>query len=94
MIALDFNGFMFLVTIHKLHIPSPNGIAKKKNIHVIETSLVMMMRLGIPMVYGNYCFKTIVYLINRLPSKTLKLKSPFELLCQTKQDYIYTFKGV
>lgn len=41
------------------------------------------------MVYWDYCFKVIVYLINWFPFKTLNLKSPFKLLYQTKPNYIH-----
>jgi len=60
--------------------PEQNGIAERKHRHIIETSIVMLSHAHIPNKYWVDACLTATYLINRLPSRALSQKSPYEHL--------------
>ncbi|KAM0067353.1 putative RNA-directed DNA polymerase [Helianthus debilis subsp. tardiflorus] len=68
-------------TFHRLscpYIPQQNGRVERKHRHIIETGLAMMFNAKVPSSYWVEAFSSAVYIINRLPSKILEGKSPFE----------------
>lgn len=67
--------------------PSQNGIAERKHRYVIETGLTIMFQARVPLPLWVGAFSTTVYLINRLPSRTLDGKTPYELLFGKQPDY-------
>lgn len=58
-----------------------------KHSHIIETGLAMMFHGHVPAQYWVHAFSFAVYIINRLPSKVLGSKSPFELLFAQVPSY-------
>lgn len=60
---------------------------REKNIHILETSLSVMVRIGMPLLYWSYGFQVAFYLINRLPYWILGNISPFQLLYKNKPAY-------
>lgn len=67
----------FLRGISCFYKPEQNGVIEKKNLHVVETGLAMAIRFVVPLQYWEHGLKIAVYLINRLPSKTLDYKSSY-----------------
>ena len=59
-----------------------NGIAKREHQNIIELGLTMMFHAHLPPRFWIECFSTVVYLINRLPSPTLGMDSPFSKLME------------
>lgn len=62
------------------HTPEHNGIAERRHRHIVETGLSLLTHASMPKSYWTYAMATAVYLINRMPTQTLSLKSPFECL--------------
>ncbi|GKV11134.1 hypothetical protein SLEP1_g22416 [Rubroshorea leprosula] len=67
--------------------PEQNGVAERKHRNITELGLTMMFHANIPSKYWVECFSTAVFLINRLPSPTLKMDSPYFRLFQKHPDY-------
>ena len=66
--------------------PQQNGVAERKNRHVLETTRALMFQMHVPKRYWSHGVLTATYLINRLPSRILKFKSPLEVLNDRKPD--------
>ena len=62
------------------HTPQQNEIAERKNRTLLEISRALMFEAHVP----SYCWPEAVasatYLTNRLPTKSLKFKTPLEIL--------------
>lgn len=67
--------------------PQQNGRAERKHRHIVETGLAMIFNSRIPNAYWVDAFSSAVYIINRLPTKVLDGKSPFELLFSQVPHY-------
>ncbi|KAK1408669.1 hypothetical protein QVD17_40643 [Tagetes erecta] len=77
-------------TFHRIscpYTPQQNGRVERKHRHVVETGLAMMFNSCVPSTYWVEAFSTAVYIINRLPTKVLESKSPFELVFSRKPTY-------
>ncbi|KAI5323714.1 hypothetical protein L3X38_032786 [Prunus dulcis] len=58
--------------------PQQNGVAERKNRTVIEMAKSMLHEKGLPYEFWAEAVNTVVYLLNRCPSKSLKEVTPFE----------------
>jgi len=68
-------------TFHRIscpYTPQQNGRVERKHKHVVETRLAMLFNAQVPPIYWVEAFYSVVYRINRLPTKVLDNKSPFE----------------
>ncbi|KAJ9557137.1 hypothetical protein OSB04_011751 [Centaurea solstitialis] len=77
-------------TLHRIscpYTPQQNGRVKRKHRHLVETRLDMLFHAHIPTGYWIDAFSSVAYIINRLPSKILDDKSPFELLYSRVPSY-------
>ena len=70
-----------------LHIPEHNGYSERRHRHIVETGLTLLSHASLPLTFWPYAFSTAVYLINRMPTPTLNLSTPFELIFKTKPNY-------
>lgn len=64
-----------------------NGRVERKHHHIIETSLAMLFNAQAPTSPWVDAFVFFVFIINRLTSKVLQYKIPFELLYSTVPNY-------
>lgn len=69
------------------HTLQQNGWAERKHRHIIETGLVMLFNANAPASLWVDAFSLATNIINRLPSKILDYKSPFELLYHSTPNY-------
>jgi hypothetical protein len=46
----------------------------------VETSLSLLTHASLPQKIWSFVFSTAIYLINRMPSRSLQYFSPFELI--------------
>ena len=60
--------------------PQQNGRVERKHRHIEETGLAMMFHGHISTSYWVHAFSSAVFIINRLPTMVLDMKSPFEVL--------------
>ncbi|PKU79659.1 Retrovirus-related Pol polyprotein from transposon TNT 1-94 [Dendrobium catenatum] len=63
-----------------VHTPQQNGVAERKNGHLLATTRAFLFHYNTPKSYWGEALLTATYLINRLPSTALGLKSPMETL--------------
>lgn len=69
--------------------PEQNGVVKRKHRHIVEVALSLMTRSALSIHLWSYAFAATIFLINRLPSSSLRNKSPFELLFHKLLDYLH-----
>jgi hypothetical protein len=75
---------------HRLSCPhthQQNGAIERKHRHIVETGLALLSHAHLPQSFWDDAFITAAYLINRLPTKLLQHKTPFEVLFQSLPDY-------
>jgi hypothetical protein len=56
--------------------PQQNGVAERKNRHILETARALLFGAQVPGRYWSDSITTAVYLLNRMPSKALDFKTP------------------
>src|SRR5690606_24744027 len=73
--------------------PQQNGVAERKNRHLMEVARSMMFHSNVPKRFWSDAVQTACYLINRVPTKILKNMSPFEVLNKNKPhiDHLRVF---
>lgn len=68
-------------------LPQQNGVAERKNMHLLEIARTMMFAMKVAKFYRGEVVLTATYLINRTPYKILSYKTPRETL---SEQYPYT----
>ncbi|KAL0556695.1 hypothetical protein IC582_005210 [Cucumis melo] len=58
--------------------PKQNDIAEHKHRPIVETTMSLIFHSSSPLEFWPYAFSTVVFLINRMPSLSLHVLSPFE----------------
>ncbi|KAL0641477.1 hypothetical protein Bca4012_103059 [Brassica carinata] len=73
--------------------PQQNGVAERKNRHLMEVARSMMFQANVPKRFWSDAVATACYLINRIPTKVLKDQAPFEVLNKHKPsvDHLRVF---
>jgi hypothetical protein len=66
---------------------SQNGVAERKNRHLLETARALMITSSIPPHFWVEVVSTATYLINIQPSSVFQGGIPFERLCGKTPDY-------
>jgi transposase InsO family protein len=80
----DFGTFLSKEGIlHQTSCPSTppqNGVAERKNRNLLEVARSLMYTMNVPKFLWSEAVMTATHLINRMPSKVLGMKSPYEML--------------
>ncbi|KAL1220953.1 Retrovirus-related Pol polyprotein from transposon TNT 1-94 [Cardamine amara subsp. amara] len=73
--------------------PQQNGVAERKNRHLMEVARTMFFDRNVPKQYWGDAVMTVCYLINRLPTVSLGSVSPHEVVNKTKPslDHLRVF---
>ena len=75
---LSTNGILHQTTC--LDTPPQNGVAERKNRHILEVARSLMFTMNVPKFLWSEAVLTATYLINRTPSRILSMKTPCEML--------------
>ncbi|GAB2281771.1 hypothetical protein Dimus_039493 [Dionaea muscipula] len=60
--------------------PPQNGVAERKNRHLLEVTRALMFHMKVPKVFWSEAVMTATYLINRMPSSVLQGTIPYFVL--------------
>lgn len=60
--------------------PQQNGVAERKNRHLLEVVWTFLFGAHMPTSYGGEVLSVAAYLINRVPSNSLNFQTPFKVL--------------
>jgi transposase InsO family protein len=60
--------------------PAQNGVAERKNRHLLEVARCMMISMHVPKHLWGQAVLTAAYLINRKPSRVLEWQTPYKML--------------
>jgi histone deacetylase 1/2 len=71
------------------HTHQQNGTAERKHRHIVETGLTLLAHASVPFRFWSDAFSTACFLINRLPSRVINMKTPLERLLGEKPDYTF-----
>ena len=90
----EFQAFQnYLATNGLLHqvscpyTPQQNGRVERKNRHVLEVGLSLLIQASMPLKYWSFAFQTAIFLINRLPYVVLSQNSSYGVLYNRLLDY-------
>jgi Reverse transcriptase (RNA-dependent DNA polymerase)/gag-polypeptide of LTR copia-type/Integrase core domain/GAG-pre-integrase domain/Retrotransposon gag protein len=67
--------------------PQQNGIVERKHRHLLEIARALRFQANLPLSFWGECILTAAYLINRLPTKILSWKTPYEVIFSKIPNY-------
>ena len=71
------------------HTHQQNGTIERKHRHIVEAALTLLAHASVPFRFWSDAFTTACFLINRTPTRVLKMKTPLELLFNELPDYTF-----
>jgi len=90
----DYVALTSLLALHGIsHLTSPpctlehNGFSERRHLHIVETGLTLLAHASIPLRFWPHAYAIFVYLINRIPTQTLNLCSPYEKIFGSSPNY-------
>jgi hypothetical protein len=69
------------------HTPELNGTAERRHRHIVETGRALLYHANLPPQFWSYAFTTATYLINRMPTPILNMKTPYQALFNQPPNY-------
>jgi histone deacetylase 1/2 len=71
------------------HAHQQNGSAERKHRHIVKMGLTLLAHASLPLKFWDEAVTTVVFLINRLPSKVIHDQTLFERLFGQKPNYTF-----
>lgn len=69
-----------------LYTPQQNGIVERKHRTLLDSAQAVIFQSSLPDEFWPYSLMTTTWMINRLPSRVLDWKTPYEVLFGTPPD--------
>ncbi|RDX91039.1 hypothetical protein CR513_27041, partial [Mucuna pruriens] len=69
------------------HTPQQNGIAERKNRHLVETARTLLLSANVPTNHWGEAILTAYFLINQMPSASLENQIPHSILFPKDKMY-------
>ena len=66
--------------------PQQNGVVEIKHQHILNITTTLIFQSNLPKLFWNFSVSHVVFLLNRLPSKVLHYKSPYDILYDSSPD--------
>jgi hypothetical protein len=89
----NLNSFFHKLGItHRIacpHTHQQNGSAERKHRHIVETGLTLLAHASVPFRYWSDAFFTAYFLINRMPTPVLDMKTTVKLFFHESPDYTF-----
>jgi len=70
---------VLIINVVVLKPPQQNAIVERKHQHILNVARSLMFQSNLPKAYWTYAVSHAIHLINRLPTPTLKNKSPYKI---------------
>lgn len=80
------DSFGILVQNSCVYTPQQNGIVERKHRTLLDSARALMFQAELPDKFWPYSLMTATWMINRLPSRILDWKTPYEVLFGTPPD--------
>lgn len=76
-----------------VYTPQQNGVAERMHRTILNMARALRFQASVPLKFWGDCVLTSVYLLNKLPTRSLHYKTPFEILYSTppSMSHIRTF---
>ena len=92
-ISNEFKSFLLsegtLAQLSCPYTPQQNGVAERKHRHIIETTRTLLLSSNLPKVFWGEAALTAIYLINRLPSSSINMDTPYHKLFVKHLIYLH-----
>ncbi|CAN6720151.1 unnamed protein product [Malus baccata var. baccata] len=64
------------------HTPQQNGVAERKNRHILETARALLIGASVPKRFWPEAVTYAVYVINHMPSRVVEFRTPLQVLTE------------
>nr|GEY06907.1 retrotransposon protein, putative, Ty3-gypsy subclass [Tanacetum cinerariifolium] len=75
-----------LTEIGSPYSPQQNGVVERRNRTVLSTTRSMMKAMKLPLTFWVEAVRNAIYILNRVPTRALEDKTPYEALYNTKPN--------
>jgi len=69
--------------------PQQNGVVERKHQHILNITMALIFQSNLPKLFWNFAASQAVFLVNKLPSKVLHNKSPYDILYDFSPDLTF-----
>lgn len=74
-----------------VYTPQQNGVVERRHKHILNIARTLRFQASVPLRFWGECVTTVAYLISRLPTSTLKGRTPYEILHSVPASLTHKF---